>query len=308
MMQLQPINTSQKLRAAGYDGATKVLTVELRDGTRWQYPDVDPQQWANLAGGLDGDVTFDSIERAGRNTRTLVTPEASPLAALPVGARVREMQLTGDYGAPGTPTRGQYEALQQRLCDVQTAPVEAQLAETDAQRAHVSLASDPDEIRRLTGRRDALLLMLATAEPAIAQINAELDAVRETYQRGQALAAQRKLQDQRQTGTAHLRLAELNKLIAAPGAITPEEMTRSYSQCNGDLRQATQLRMENLKRERSQLRALLGLPDDDDKPVTDAADVRAAWQRKVREQAAEQATGAAVVDAAAACATPDNAT
>jgi hypothetical protein len=63
IMQLQPIHTSQKLRAAGYNSTTRVLTVELRNGECWQYPNVDPQQWVRLAGGLDGDATFSAPYR-----------------------------------------------------------------------------------------------------------------------------------------------------------------------------------------------------------------------------------------------------
>jgi hypothetical protein len=289
MMQLQPIQTSQELRAAHYDGATRTLTVQLRGGQLWAYPDVSLDSYQTLMGGLYTDGMFANIERAGRLTKRLVPPEADPYAGLTPGERVREMRLTSDYGPRDSATRRQYDELQQRLRNLQTEPVEAQLAETNAQLALISIASQPDEITRLRNRAESLRAMLATAAPAIAQIELELDGVRDSYQRAQANEVQRTLQHQRRVHDAHLRLAELTNLIAAPPVIGHEEMQRSYA---GDgIARAGQLRMANWKLERDGLREFLGLPPVKDEPTL--ATATAEWRAKL-QQDAQATTGAPV--------------
>ncbi len=61
---MKPIENSSNLAAAGYSEMTKVLTVQFKNGTKYQYNDVPPDVYANFEKTFDGQLSAGSFFNA----------------------------------------------------------------------------------------------------------------------------------------------------------------------------------------------------------------------------------------------------
>lgn len=279
LSELLPIATSATIRAAGYDVAGELLTVQLKNGEAWEYPNVTARTWEDFMSPRT-DQVFASIEYASKATKRRV--ELSDSAE--TGGVFAERQLTRDFGERGTDERRRHDELARESERLnlpyvrhaeQLEDVRARLVRVVAEVAANADGGDLPEVAGLMLEEMALVRVVAVAASASDAVDAQIEELRAEYQAGaggRAKLARRNVLDQQDTLRAYALLASLNASIDNPGTIDHVTLGKSYAHMS--LEQATRARMQNWRAERTTLRASLGLPDD-----PNGGDTRPSWLR-----------------------------
>jgi hypothetical protein len=264
-----PISFCPPILAWHYDPNKETLDVQLPDQVYRVYSGVNASIFERL---IDTTKTgrFSLIERLPH--RPLFGDDSAAADTGGIGDRLVEMQLTRDYGEPGSATRTRYDELLRHLDTLPLVNLENRLAGVRAALASVNLSSEPEEVAGLMLEEMALLRIISTGEPERAALQAEIDNLRAEHQRGAQDRFRRQTRANADTLAAYARLAELNNLISDPPTLDHVDKGKHYPHMSITAAQKT--RLTAWREERSQLRAQFGLPDD-----VDESDDRPSWMR-----------------------------
>jgi hypothetical protein len=246
------------VRAAGYDPDTQTLDVEFNGGEITRFSGVHKVRFEELIAANDSP----KIESALANIRRRATSAEkvlTPLQQLPVAERQAESALIDNFGEKGTALRAEYEEIQRRLLAMPVIKSRDELKEIQAKLAAVNPRSDVDEIAALLNREAALLRIIDTSKPELAQLYSQLEALQQQQRHQKAFAAANELKNQQIAEQKRARLAELERQINDPNfpPMTPE-LLRSpmvHRDPNGgyDAYSVRRIAKDALRRERDKL-------------------------------------------------------